>query len=93
MQFKEYILPIKKVYPHEKGLVFVIDKYDIKLSEFIKKQNLQENQARAIAQDILKAIYGLLIPGYFHKNLRLEHFVKHKGVWKLESLVFHEEYQ
>ena len=42
---------------------------------------------KQIAGDILKAIYGLLVAGYFHRNLRFEHFVRHKGVWKLESLV------
>lgn len=43
LEFTDYILPIKKVYPHNKGLIFFTDKYDIRLSEFLKNKNLRES--------------------------------------------------
>lgn len=31
--------------------------------------------------------------GFWHRNIRPEHFIKIKKQWKLESLVFSETYQ
>ena len=43
-----------------------------------------------IAEDMIKAIYGIINLGFFHRNLRIEHFVLHQNKWKLESLILNE---
>jgi len=43
-----------------------------------------------IFDHILKAVYSLYTDGYWHKNIRLEHFVKVGKLWKLKSAVYSE---
>lgn len=45
-----------------------------------------------IFDNILKSIYSLYSNGYWHKNIRAEHFVKVGNLWKLDSLVYHEDF-
>lgn len=44
-----------------------------------------------LIQQILKAVYSLMMAGYWSRNFRAEHFVSVSGVWKIESLVFSEQ--
>ena len=46
-----------------------------------------------IFEQIVKAIYSLYMAGFWHRNIRPEHFVKSEGVWKLESMVYNEKYK
>lgn len=40
-----------------------------------------------IFDQIVRAVYSLIMNGYWHRNIRAEHFVKCGKLWKLESLV------
>jgi hypothetical protein len=44
-----------------------------------------------IFDNILKAVYSIYSNGYWHKNIRPEHFVKIDNIWKLNSLVYCEQ--
>jgi serine/threonine protein kinase len=41
---------------------------------------------------LVKAVYSLIMNGYWHRNIRAEHFVRCGKVWKLESLVLNDDY-
>lgn len=44
-----------------------------------------------IFQDILKAAYSFIMEGFWHRNLRADHFVKVGNKWKLENIVYEEK--
>ncbi len=45
-----------------------------------------------IFDQIVRAVYSLIMSGYWHRNIRAEHFVKSGETWKMESLVLNEDY-
>ena len=62
------------------------------LETYLKSKVIEEKEALAIFKQITKAIYSLYMAGFWHRNIRPEHFVKVGEMWKMESLVFNENY-
>jgi hypothetical protein len=46
----------------------------------------------AVFDQIVRAVYSIVMNGYWHRNVRAEHFVKCGKAWKLESLVLNDDY-
>ena len=44
---------------------------------------MAEPEALTVFSQLIKAVYSLWVGGYVHRNLRAEHFVLGKDVWKL----------
>lgn len=62
----------------------MIPQYEIRLNDYLKqKGKLAEEEVMEISGNILKGVYGLLKADYIHCNIRVEHFVRLEGKWKL----------
>ena len=59
----------------------------------MKNKVIEQVEALEIFEQCMKAIYSLYMAGFWHRNIRPEHFVKVKKTWKLESIVFSESYE
>lgn len=85
----EYIYPDSFLYIEDarqqnQSIVLLTKKYEARLDEYLLTAGPRpEKQALIIFQDILKAVYSLVMNGYWHRNLRAEHFVKIGDHWKL----------
>lgn len=63
---------------------FATKPYEYRLDEYLRKKGPQsEKNALLIFSDIIKASFSLIMAGFYHRNLRPEHFVLVDNKWKL----------
>ena len=62
---------------------FVTAPYTTTLDKYTKQSKISEKEALVIFDQIVKAVYSLYVSGFQTKNLRAQHFVLSKKVWKL----------
>ena len=61
------------------------------LLEYMRTTRITETEALRIFDHVLKAVYSVYANGYWHRNVRPEHFVKVGDTWRLDSLVYSED--
>lgn len=91
--FPENFLKIEEDFSTEENHMTITEAYETTLEQYIYKKSIQEKEALAIFTQVARAAYSIAAAGYWHRNVRPLHFVKCGEVWKLESLVYSEEYQ
>lgn len=70
----------------------ITDVYECNLQQYIDKAHISEKDALDIFSQVVKAIYSLVMNGYWHRNIRPDHFVRVDKVWKLESAILSEDF-
>jgi hypothetical protein len=90
--FPQHFLRIEEEITSKTITGLVTRPYETTLDRYVKKHKLSEKQALVIFEHIVKAIYSLYQSGFATRNLRSSHFVLCNGVWKIESLVYSDDY-
>jgi hypothetical protein len=90
--FPDNFLKIQEDFSSEEMHTTITEAYETNLQQYIYNKAIQEKEALAIFTQVARAAYSISIAGYWHRNIRPLHFVKCGDVWKLESLVYSEEY-
>ena len=88
--FPENFLEIQYTYAIPDGFIFVTEQYDHNLETYLKSKVIEEKEALSIFREIIKSVFSTYTAGFWHRNVRPEHFVKVKNTWKMESLVYNE---
>lgn len=92
MAFPEHINKIIMSVPNDGIFTFITQPYETNLMNYMRFVRINETEAMQIFDHVMKAVYSVYAAGYWHKSIRPEHFVKVDDVWKLDSLVYLEDY-